>query len=109
MANSIKYTGKSAKSFVNPTSRYAESRVVYYTDNNFITFETYKKTEYVPSLQDQVSVIPPNMQYRPDLVSRQKYGTVDFWWKIMEVNGIKDIYDFTAGRTILLPGNTYAT
>ena len=109
MANSIKYTRKNANQFVDPTSRYSESKVIYYTDNNFITFETYKKREYIPSSQDQVSVIPNGMQYRPDLVSQKKYGTVDFWWKIMEVNGIKDIYDFKAGMTIILPGNTYAT
>lgn len=60
------------------------------------------------STNDQVAVIPNGMQYRPDLVSKEKYGTVDFWWKIMEVNDIKDVMDFTAGRTIVLPGNIYA-
>jgi len=48
------------------------------------------------------------MEYRPDLVSRDKYGIPDFWWKIMEVNNIKDIIDFKAGRTIVLPENIYA-
>jgi hypothetical protein len=55
-----------------------------------------------------VTVIPVSIQYRPDLLSQKKYGTVDFWWKIMEVNEIKDVMNFKAGRTILLPGDPYA-
>jgi hypothetical protein len=47
------------------------------------------------------------MEYRPDLVSQDKYGLPDFWWKIMEVNGMKDIMDFKAGKTIVLPENVY--
>ena len=109
MANSIEYSSKSPNAFVNPTSRYSSSRVVLYTDEKFITFETYKKKKYEPTEQDQVTVIPSGMQYRPDLVSKKKYGTVDFWRKIMEIIGIKDIYDFKAGMTITLPGNPYAS
>ena len=50
-------------------------------------------------------VITKGSEYRPDLVSFDEYGTIDFWWKIMEVNGIKDILDFAAGRNIRLPNN----
>jgi len=36
-------------------------------------------------------------------VSHEYYGHVDNWWKILEANQIKDIWDFKAGITIMLP------
>lgn len=108
MANKIEYANIKSSKFVNQTSRYINSKVIYYSDDKIITFDTYKKTPFNASKQDQVAVIPSGMQYRPDLVSKERYGTVDFWWKIMEINNIKDVFDFTAGRTIILPGNIYA-
>ena len=56
---------------------------------------------------DQLTVIPNGMEYRPDLMSIQRYGTTDFWWRIMEVNKMKDIMEFKAGKTIILPENIY--
>jgi hypothetical protein len=108
MANKIEFANIEASRFVNPTSRYSSSRVIYYSDEKILTYETYKKNNFIPSVNDQFAVIPAKMQYRPDLVSLEKYGTVDFWWKIMEVNKIKDVFDFQAGLTIILPGNIYA-
>ncbi len=107
MANKIEITDINPAEFVTPTSRYYNSRVLYYSDEKIVTFETYKKMKYKSSNRDQVSVVPNSMQFRPDLVSKQKYGTVDFWWKIMEINNIKDIMDFKAGITITLPGDVY--
>lgn len=107
MANKIEYSTIRATEFVTTTSRYADSRVMYYSDEKIITFETYKKKKYQSSRNDQVAIITPSMEHRPDLVSKEKYGTVDFWWKIMEVNNIKDIYEFKAGKTIVLPENIY--
>lgn len=107
MANNIEFTNIEPTKFVSTTSRYANSRVLYYSEENILTFETYKKNKYNITKDDKVSVIPQSMQYRPDLVSIQRYGTVDFWWKIMEVNNISDILDFKAGKTIVLPDNIY--
>jgi hypothetical protein len=107
MASKIEFTDMKATDFVTKASRYADSRVLYYSDEKIITFETYKKKKFVPSVTDKVAVIPPGMQYRPDLVSKDAYGLTDFWWKIMEINGINDIMDFKAGRTIILPGSIY--
>lgn len=107
MANKIEFANINAKKFVVETSRYIDSKVLYYSDENIITFETYKKNKYILTPNDKVAVIPQSMQYRPDLVSIQTYGTVDFWWKIMEVNNIIDILDFKAGKTIILPENIY--
>lgn len=107
MANRIEYTDIESKEFVTTTSRYADSKVIYYSDEKIITFETYKKSKHLASSNDLVTVISAGMEFRPDLVSKERYGTIDFWWKIMEVNNIKDIYDFKAGKTIVLPENIY--
>lgn len=107
MANKIEFTTTNATEFVTRLSRYADSRVVYYSDNRVITFETYKRKKFSPSARDQVTVITPGMEYRPDLVSFDKYGLPDFWWKILEANEMKDVTDFKAGRTIVLPENIY--
>jgi hypothetical protein len=107
MANKIEYTDIPATDFVTSISRYSSSRVVYYSDEKIITFETYKKKKHNVSSRDQVAVITPGLAYRPDLVSQERYGVSDFWWKIMEVNNIKDIFEFKAGKTIVLPDNIY--
>ena len=39
----------------------------------------------------------------PEIVSNKVYGSPDFWWKIMEANNIKDIFDFKTGINIRLP------
>jgi hypothetical protein len=107
MANSIEYAATAPTMFVTPTSRYASSRVLKYSDQKITTFETYKRKSFVMASGDQLAVIPNSMEYRPDLMSIQRYGTTDFWWRIMEVNNIKDIMDFKAGKTIVLPENIY--
>lgn len=38
----------------------------------------------------RMSVIRPNEQYRPDLISKRIYGTTDLWWFIMWFNGFSD-------------------
>lgn len=107
MANSIEFTKIRPDTFVTRVSRYSSSKVVYYSDQKIITFETYKRKKFVPSKGDQVTVITPGMEYRPDLVSSDKYGLPDFWWKIMEANNMKDVTEFKAGKTIVLPENIY--
>jgi hypothetical protein len=107
MANKIEYTELEAKQFVPTTSRYNASRVLKYSEERITTFETYKRKPFIMSQQDQLTVITPGMEYRPDLMSMDKYGTTDFWWRIMEANKMKDITEFKAGRTIVLPENAY--
>ncbi len=107
MANKIEFSNTSATTFVSPTSRYVSSRVIKYSDQKITTFETYKKNPYKMGAGDQLAVIPGGMEYRPDLMSMERYGTTDFWWRLMEANNIKDVIEFTAGRTIILPENIY--
>lgn len=107
MANKIEFTEIKATQFVPNTSRYESSRVIKYSDEKITTFETYKRKPFVTTQQDQLVVITPGFEYRPDMVSMEKYGTTDFWWRIMEANKMKDITEFKAGRTIILPENAY--
>ena len=107
MANYIERSNINPKRFVPVSSRYAESPVYYYTENKLLTFPTYKKTTIPKTSRDKYYVIPPGREYRPDLVALAAYGSVDFWWKIMEANNIKDIYDFKAGLNIRLPDSIF--
>lgn len=107
MANKIEFSDIRASTFVANVSRYAQSRVIYYSEERVITFETYKRKKFVPSPKDQVTVVTPGMEYRPDLMSFDKYGVSDFWWKILEANNMKDVTEFRAGTTVVLPENIY--
>lgn len=104
MSNYYEETTLSAKRFVPVSSRYSASKVVYYTENKLLTFKTYRKqTSSTPGLNDKYYVVTPGTEYRPDLVSYSVYGTPDFWWRIMEANNIKDIFDFKSGLNIFIP------
>lgn len=104
----ITETNISPTKFVTQTSRYADSEVIYYGEKNIITFKTYKGQNLQQNKNDKFYVVTPSTEYRPDLLSYKIYGTVDYWWKILEFNNIKDIYDFKAGLNIRLPSNIYA-
>jgi hypothetical protein len=108
MANLVEPANISPLNYVNVASRYAKSKVLKYSEKEFLTFETYKKETYTAQKNDMFTVITAGQEYRPDLLSYQVYGVPDFWWRLMEVNGIMDIFDFKAGLTIRLPGRTFA-
>ena len=106
MANKIELVhNREPEDYVPRTSRYSESQVIYYTINDltYLTFSTYKREERANSPRDKFSTMPTGMEYRPDLVSQEAYGTPDFWWKILEANKIKDVFEFKAGKTIRIP------
>jgi hypothetical protein len=88
---------------VSPGSRYLNSTVLYYGDQNFLTFTTYKRKPYIAEGDEQVMLITKGVEYRPDLVAYDYYGFSDPWWNILEANGMQDIYDFKTGITIILP------
>ena len=103
MANYYEETDIKPRRFVPVTSRYANQKVVYYTERKLLTYNTYKKSEQKTSKKDKFAVVTKRHEYRPDLLSYEAYGTIDFWWKIMEANNIKDIWDFKAGTNIRIP------
>lgn len=89
---------------IDSASRYQRSRVIYYGDVPKTTFEIYKRDPDI-ALEKRVTLITPGWEYRPDLVSFDIFGTPDFWWRIMEANGMKDILEFKSGVTLRLPTN----
>ncbi len=103
MANFIQQTDINPSQFVTPTSRYNNSPVIYYTDLMRITFTTYKRQPLTTSPLDKFMIISKGFEFRPDLVSQRAYGFPDYWWKIMETNGLFDVYDFKAGVNIRIP------
>ena len=92
-------------SLISGFSRYQNSEVIYWGDQRRIAFGTYIRTPYVPTGDEKVTMITPGLEYRPDLLAHDYYGVTDAWWKILEANGMSDIYDFKAGVTIILPNN----
>lgn len=110
MSNYIENANLPPERFVTALSRYRNSTVVYYHVNNTkkIAFTTYKKqVSTIAADNDFYMVVPAGMEYRPDLVSQHIYGTTDLWWKIMEANNIKDIYEFKTGTNLRIPRNPY--
>lgn len=105
MAHWISSLGYNANKFVNASSRYNKSKVIQYTEDKHITFETYKRRRAIPAEDDQWVEITRAVEYRPDLVSTEIFGAPDFWWRIMEYNGMKDILEFKAGQNIKIPGD----
>jgi hypothetical protein len=103
LANRIEYIGLEAGNHVGATSRYYDSPLIRYGDQGKLAFPIYRKKEIGFASTDQYFEIPKSMAYRPDKVSFSFYGAPDFWWKIMEMNGMKDVLEFVAGRTIRLP------
>tara|TARA_Y100000034_G_scaffold127551_1_gene180486 strand:- start:824 stop:1150 length:327 start_codon:yes stop_codon:yes gene_type:complete len=85
-------------------SRYRTNQnVIYYGDQRFVTYDLYIRTNYEKTNDEQVMVITKGVEYRPDLVSYDFYGFVDNWWRILEANKMQDVFEFKAGKTILLP------
>lgn len=96
-----------ARDLVTGLSRYLNSTVIFYGERRFTTFALYNRGDgYQRTGEEKIMVITKGSEYRPDLVAIDFYGSVDFWWAIMEANKIYDIWDFKAGRTIFLP-NTF--
>lgn len=104
MANKIEVAvGLNKRNFIDQDSRYNASTLLYYGEKRFITFETYKRKKTETTDNDRYYVITKGTEYRPDLVSLRAYANVSLWWKILEANGMKDIWDFKAGTNIVIP------
>jgi hypothetical protein len=103
VANRLEQSDINPKTFFTSASRYVDSPVVYYSDLKRLTLETYKRQPIGTTATDKFMIIGKGYEYRPDLVSVKAYGLPDFWWRIMEANGISDIYQFKAGVNIRIP------
>ena len=105
MANLIEVTDIKATTLVDNSSRYSGSTVLRYSEQGYLTFETYKRNDNIvpESPDDQFTLLSAKYEYRPDLLSYDVYGFPDYWWKIMQVNNIWDVFEFTAGKNIRIP------
>ena len=103
MPNKIEASKLNTREILAPGSRYIKQQIIYYGEKKIITFDTYNREVYKPTGNEKVSVVTKGTEYRPDLVSYDVYGYVDNWWRILEANGMKDIWEFKTGRTIILP------
>lgn len=57
---------------------------------------------------DEIFIIPPEFNQRPDLLSQARYGTPRLWWVFCVRNPdliIDPIEDFVAGLEIFVPVN----
>jgi len=108
MANWIRFLPTLASEHVGPSSRYIRHKLLHYTEEKKIAFEIYKRPNRPMAGNEEWLEITEAVQYRPDLVSEEIYGTPDFWWSIMEFNGMKDILEFKAGTNIRIPGDVMA-
>lgn len=99
----IEPSSTQAADLVDAYSRYIPQNVIFYGENRYITFDTYLRVPYVPNGKEKIMLITKPIEYRPDYVSYEVYGIPNFWWKILEVNKMYDIWDFKAGKTIMLP------
>ena len=107
MANTIEYlnnTNPVKLRLATVSSRYATSPLIYYGTNRYLTYTTYVRKPYIPAKTDKHAVVPAGMEYRPDLISEQAYGSPDYWWKIMEANNMFDVMDLKTGTNIIIPG-----
>lgn len=103
MPRPIQYTKAEGRKYVPPTSRYVMTPVINYEGK--LAYPIYRKKKLKINPQDQHYEITQDVEYRPDLVSHMFFGAPDFWWRIMELNGMKDILEFKEGRNIILPGS----
>jgi hypothetical protein len=108
MAHWIQYLSTNPRKYVGATSRYANSMIIYYTEDKKTTFEIYKKQNKGISGKEQWLEITKPYEYRPDMVADEIYGAPHLWWSIMEFNGMKDILEFKAGVNIRIPGDVLA-
>ena len=84
-------------------SRYLKQNIIYWGENRLIAFDTYLRNDYILTGNEKVLLITKGIEYRPDLISFEVYGVPNFWWRILEANGMKDIFEFKAGKTIFIP------
>lgn len=86
--------------------RYSKSSPYSVTDQTSWYLDFYKDPILPFFGDDDLKIIEPKFQYRPDLFSFELYSTPNFWWVFQRrnMNLIKDpIWDFKSGLNIYVP------
>jgi hypothetical protein len=99
----IVFTKIRPERMVSGFSRYVNQNIIYYGEQKFLTFDIYIRKMYKPTGKEKIMVITKGVEYRPDLVSYDVYGIPDAWWRILQANGMKDVWEFKTGVTIRIP------
>lgn len=67
-------------------------------------YTVLKKMVNVPlTTEDFYITLDQGNEKRPDLISYQVYGIVDYGWAIMEVNGVRSWLELTEGSRLRIP------
>lgn len=62
-----------------------------------------------PHPLDQVIVLNPRYENRPDLLANDLYGNPDMFWIIAVRNGLQDpVFDFRSGERYTIPHPSFA-
>jgi len=93
----------------------SKSRYVIFNPK-FLSFKNKSTKEIVSSREwgsycnqlittpSRVLIVPAGYEGRPDLISHQVYGIVDYWWVICAANNIIDPFEqLIAGKQIRIP------
>lgn len=88
-----------------PNSRYRGATVTEVEYQGEIhPYTVLKKILDVPlTTEDFYIRLDQGNEKRPDLISYQVYGTVEYGWAIMEVNGIRSWLDLKEGVRLRIP------
>ncbi len=92
-----------------PDSRYRGATVTEVTDSkgSLRPYTVLKKIVEVPlTTEDYYIVLDDGNAQRPDLISYQVYGTVDYGWAVMEINGIRSWLDLVSGTKLRIAPQT---
>lgn len=86
-----------------------------YSRNKFYTYNDINNIREADLVQNKFKdfkftrgklsyTVKSNDLQRPDLISYNIFGRVNYWWIIMKINGIEDIWnDLYVGQTLLIP------
>ena len=84
----------------------------YYSTPSFDAGQFLDLLNYraIPKLvNDMLFTIPPQYEYRPDLLAYDLYGNADLWWVFAARNPntlVDPLWDFSADTVIYLPQKT---
>jgi len=90
---------------------YTSDEIKYYdkSSNNIIIWDNLLLNKYYDKIKNSCTKFyltkEENIiyQYRPEALSRDKYGTPNLWYIILKVNGCEDFSEFHDFDYVLLP------
>lgn len=86
-----------------PASRLALMDTVVTEDNREKDFLSSKFNERYAFTKFTTHRVGVEEVGRPDLISYREYGSVEWWWLIMKVNGLIDPFELVPAEVIVIP------